>query len=67
MAQAARNLTDPIDGFIRKATLLICDRDTKYTATFKKTLESAGTKTPTAQPTATPTRNASCSPSSPSA
>jgi putative transposase len=45
MAQVARNLTDPIDGFLRNATLLICDRGTKYTAAFKKTLENAGTKT----------------------
>jgi putative transposase len=45
MAQVARNLTDPVNGFLRNATLLICDRDTKYTAAFKKTLENVGTKT----------------------
>ncbi|MFT7485638.1 MAG: putative transposase [Candidatus Paceibacteria bacterium] len=45
MAQVARNLTVPVTGFLRKATLLICDRDTKYTVAVKKSLENAGTKT----------------------
>jgi hypothetical protein len=70
MAQVARNLTDPVPGFLRKATLLVCDRDTKYTAAFKRSLENAGTKTaltPYRAPTATPTRSASCYQSSQSA
>lgn len=45
MAQVARNITDPLEGFLRTTRLLICDRDTKYTAAFKKTLKSAGIKT----------------------
>ncbi|MFT7668040.1 MAG: putative transposase [Planctomycetota bacterium] len=45
MAQVARNLSDPVNGLLRNATLLMCDRDTKYTAAFKKTLKNAGTKT----------------------
>ncbi len=42
MAQVARNLTDPIDGFIRAHRFLICDRDTKFTAQFKRILGDAG-------------------------
>ena len=45
MAQVARNLTDPDNGFLRSAALLICDRDSKYTTAFKRTLEGAGKKT----------------------
>ncbi|MHC4515543.1 MAG: integrase core domain-containing protein, partial [Planctomycetota bacterium] len=42
MAQIARNLTDPIDGFIRAHRFLICDRDTKFTAQFKRILGDSG-------------------------
>jgi len=42
MAQVARNLTDSIDGFLRGHRKLICDRDTKFTAAFKRILQEAG-------------------------
>jgi len=42
MLQMARNLTDPIDGFLRDHRFLICDRDTKFTARFKRLLEGSG-------------------------
>jgi transposase InsO family protein len=42
MAQAAKLLTDPIDGFLRGARHLILDRDTKFTAAFKSILKAAG-------------------------
>jgi hypothetical protein len=31
MAQAARRLTDAIDGFLARHRVLICDRDAKWT------------------------------------
>jgi putative transposase len=42
MAQVARNLTDCMDGFLRQHRFLICDRDSKFTAKFKRTLKHAG-------------------------
>ena len=42
MAQVARNLTDVVDGFLRGHRFLICDRDSKFTAQFKRTLKDAG-------------------------
>jgi len=42
MAQVARNLTDPEDGFLRGHLALICDGDTKFTEHFKDVLEGAG-------------------------
>ncbi|MCP3917782.1 MAG: hypothetical protein GY711_19735 [bacterium] len=42
MAQIARNLTDVVDGFLRNDRFLICDRDTKFTAQFKRILKDAG-------------------------
>ncbi len=42
MAQIARNLMDPIDGFMRAHRFLICDRDTKFTAQFKRILRDSG-------------------------
>ena len=44
MAQVARNLTDPVSGFLRDKRKLILDRDTKFTAAFKRTLEASGTQ-----------------------
>jgi hypothetical protein len=40
--QCARQLTDPIDGFLRKKRSLIHDRDTKFTAAFEGILRSSG-------------------------
>jgi hypothetical protein len=42
MAQIARNLTDPVDGFLRAHRFLICDRDTKFTQQFKRILKDSG-------------------------
>ena len=42
MAQIARNLTDPFDGFLRAKRHLILDRDTKFTGQFQAILERAG-------------------------
>jgi len=42
MAQIARNLTDAADGFLLRHRFLICDRDTKFTAQFKRILGDAG-------------------------
>jgi putative transposase len=42
MAQVARNWTDCVDGFLRDHRILICDRDTKFTAQFQAALKAAG-------------------------
>ena len=42
MAQVARNLTDAVDGFLHAHRLLICDRDSKFTAQFKRLLGDSG-------------------------
>ena len=42
MEQQARNLTDPVDGCLRRARHLIHDRDPLYTRVFGEILESAG-------------------------
>jgi len=44
MKQIARNLTDPIDGFLKGKKFLIHDRDPLFTEDFKKILRSAGIK-----------------------
>ena len=38
MTQVARNLTDPVDGFLRGVQNLILDRDPLYTAAFRRPL-----------------------------
>ena len=43
MMQVGRNLTDPLDGFLRGKGLLILDRDQKFTTEFCDLLEHAGT------------------------
>ena len=42
VAQIARNLTDGEDGFLRHHKVLICDRDTKFTAQFRRNLGDSG-------------------------
>lgn len=42
MAQVARNLTDGVDGFLRDRRFLILDRDSKFTAQFRRVLGDAG-------------------------
>jgi transposase InsO family protein len=44
MAQAARRLTDAIDGFLADHRLLICDRDSKWTEGFHRILQDAGVR-----------------------
>jgi hypothetical protein len=42
MAQAARRLTDAVDGFLAGHRILICDRDTKWTDGFHRIVQGAG-------------------------
>jgi putative transposase len=44
MAQAARRLTDAVDGFLADHRLLICDRDSKWTEGFHRILQDAGVR-----------------------
>ena len=43
MMQVGRNLTDPLDGFLRGKRWLILDRDQKFTTEFRNLLEHAET------------------------
>ena len=55
MAQAARRLTDAVDGFLVRHRVLICDRDSKWTDGFRRIVQSAGVRivlTPIQAPTA---------------
>src|SRR5262249_25403933 len=42
MAQAARRLTDAVDGFLTGHRVLICDRDRKWTEGFRRIIHDAG-------------------------
>ena len=42
MEQVARNLTDPVEGFLRDTRYLIHDRDPLFTRRFVEILEAAG-------------------------
>ena len=42
MAQVARNLTDAFDGFLTGHRFLICDRDSKFSEQFRRTLRGSG-------------------------
>jgi putative transposase len=56
MAQMARNLTDPFDGFLRAPIrYVLLDRDTKFTAAFQKTLQAADVN-----PVLLPARSPNC-------
>ena len=44
MMQVARNLLDPVDGFLRNATHLIHDRDPLFTKAWRALLKSSGVK-----------------------
>jgi putative transposase len=44
MAQAARRLTDAVDGFLVSHRVLICDRDSKWTDEFRAILKRAGVR-----------------------
>ena len=57
MKQMARNLTDPLDGFLCGVRYLIMDRDPLYTACFRKMLKDSGTN-PVRLPARSPNLNA---------
>ena len=57
MEQLARNLTDPVDGYLHTARFLIHDRDPLYTRVFGEILESAGVQ-PIRLPPKSPNLNA---------
>lgn len=57
MKQMARNLTDPIDGFLRNASYLVHDRDPLFTNAFREILISSGVKT-----VKIPAQSPNCSP-----
>ena len=44
MAQAARRLTDAVDGFLADHRILICDRDAKWTDGFRRIIQGAGVR-----------------------
>jgi putative transposase len=44
MAQAARCLTDAVDGFLAGHRILICDRDAKWTDGFHRIVQGAGVR-----------------------
>ena len=44
MTQAARRLTDGVDGFLVGYRALICDRDTKWMDGFRRLIEGAGVR-----------------------
>jgi hypothetical protein len=44
VAQVARNLTDPVDGFLHRMRYLILDRDVKFTHQFQRILKDAGVR-----------------------
>jgi transposase InsO family protein len=44
MAQAARRLTDAVDGFLARHRVLICDRDAKWREGFRGIVEGAGVR-----------------------
>jgi len=57
MKQIARNLTDPLAGFLRDKRYLLMDRDTKYSESVRHLLEQAGVncvRLPARSPNLTP-------------
>ena len=42
MTQAARRLTDAVEGFLARHRVLICDRDSKWTEGFRRIIHDAG-------------------------
>ena len=57
MKQLARNLVDPVDGFLRGAKYLIHDRDPLFTEAFIAVLEAGGVKS-----VAIPAQSLNCNP-----
>ncbi len=44
MKQIARNVTDPLDGFLNGKKYLLLDRDAKFSAAFRELIEQQGTE-----------------------
>jgi putative transposase len=44
MTQAARRLTDAVDGFLVGHRVLVCDRDSKWTDGFRRIVQGAGVR-----------------------
>ncbi|HEV3021331.1 MAG TPA: integrase core domain-containing protein [Pirellulales bacterium] len=44
MKQNARNLTDPLDGFLSGKKYLLMDRDGKFSEAFRATIQAEGTE-----------------------
>ena len=59
MQQCARQLTDPIDGFLLGKRYLLHDRDTKFTHVFDELLKDSGVE-PIVLPPQSPNLNAHC-------
>src|SRR6266511_346800 len=59
MQQCARQLTDPLDGFLLGKRYLIHDRDTKFTPAFDGLLKDSGVE-PIVLPPRSPNLNAHC-------
>jgi putative transposase len=59
MSQCARQLTDPLDGFLLGKRYLVHDRDTKYTQAFDALLKDSGVE-PIVLPPRSPNLNAYC-------
>jgi len=57
MKQIARNLADPYDGFLRDAKYVLMDRDSNFSAAFRKVLKDSGVK-PARLPRRSPNLNA---------
>ena len=59
MQQCARQLTDPIEGFLLEKRYLLHDRDTKFTQAFDALLKDSGVE-PILLPPRSPNLNAHC-------
>ena len=57
MKQIAKNLTDPIDGFLKDNRYVLMDRDSNFSSAFRKILEDAKAR-PLRLPPKTPNLNA---------
>ena len=60
MAQVARNLTDPVDGFLRDHQALIIDRATKFTVACALLLSAPRRKLSTIRCAGGPSRTRTC-------
>jgi hypothetical protein len=44
MVQAVRNLTDPVEGVLRHGSVLVCDRDGKWSRAVRKCMRAGGVR-----------------------